>query len=183
MEVPMRSLLVPIAVLALACAVAAQTPPPIPKPTAEHQKLAYFVGNWTSAGEMKPSPFGPGGKMTGTETCEWFAGNYSVVCRASGTSPMGPMKSLGILGYAAEEKAYTFYGTDSMGMNTGTVAKGSMQGDTWTFTDESVMMGQKVKSRWVMKISSPTSYTFRWEMDPGGGKWATVVEGTATKKK
>lgn len=178
----MRSLFAPIAVLALSSVAAAQQPPAPPKPTAEHQKLGYFVGSWTSSGDMKPSPFGPGGKVTGTETCEWFAGNFSVVCRSEGTSPMGPMKSLGIMGYAADEKVYTFYGTDNMGMNSGTVARGSVQGDTWTFTDEAMMMGQKIKSRWVMKVSSPTSYTFRWEMEQGG-KWATVMDGTATKKK
>ena len=64
--------------------VATSQQQPAPKPSAEHQKLAYFVGTWTSTGEMKPSPFGPGGKMTSTETCEWFDGGFAVVCRSQG---------------------------------------------------------------------------------------------------
>ena len=31
-------------------------PPAAPKPTPEHQKLAFFVGTWTNEGEMKASP-------------------------------------------------------------------------------------------------------------------------------
>ena len=61
-------------------AVLAQAPP-APKPGPEHQKLAYFVGTWTNEGEMKPSPMGPGGKITGKDTCEWFEGGFSVICR------------------------------------------------------------------------------------------------------
>ena len=40
-----------------------------PRPGPEHQRLGYFVGNWSTEGEMKPSDMGPGGKMTSTEKC------------------------------------------------------------------------------------------------------------------
>ena len=46
----------------------------MPGPTAEHKLLAKWVGNWSGEGEMKPGPFGPGGKMTWTEECDWFGG-------------------------------------------------------------------------------------------------------------
>ena len=62
---------------------------------------------------MKPGPMGPGGKFTSTDNCEWFEGHYSVVCRSEGTMPMGPSKSIGILGYSPEEKVYTYYGVDN----------------------------------------------------------------------
>ena len=48
--------------------LAAQAPPQKPGP--EHKKLEYFVGKWTSTGEMKASPFGPAGKITSSDTCE-----------------------------------------------------------------------------------------------------------------
>jgi hypothetical protein len=161
--------------------VAAQ-PPTAPKPGPEHQKLAYFVGTWTSTGEMKASPFGPGGKITMTESCEWFQGGFAVVCRSEGTSPMGPTKGLGIMGYNAEEKVYTYYGVDASPMNMASVPKGTIQGDTWIYNDEAMMGGKKIKSRFVLKIASPTSYSFRWEMEQGPDKWMPVMEGTATKK-
>lgn len=161
--------------------VAAQ-PSQAAKPGPEHQKLGYFVGTWTSTGEMKPSPMGPGGKMNMTETCELFQGGFAVVCRTEGTSPMGPMKGLGIMGYNAEEKVYTYYGVDNSPMNMASVPKGTIQGDTWTYNDESIMGGKKVKGRYVLKIASPTSYSFKWEMEQGPGKWTALMEGTATKK-
>ncbi len=42
----------------------AQAPPQMPKPGPEHQRLHYFVGDWETITEAKPSPFGPGGKIT-----------------------------------------------------------------------------------------------------------------------
>ena len=83
--------------------LSAQAPQP-PKPGPEVQKLAMFAGRWTSTGEMKPGPMGPGGKMTATSNCEWFEGGFYIVCRSDGTTPGGPMKGLGILGYSTERK-------------------------------------------------------------------------------
>jgi Protein of unknown function (DUF1579) len=83
-----------------------------PKPGPEHARLGYFVGKWSSEGEIKPGPMGPGGKTKSTDTCEWFEGRFSVICRAEGTTPMGPTKNIGILGYSTEEKVYTYYGVE-----------------------------------------------------------------------
>lgn len=167
---------------ALACvsaSLAAQAPPAKPGP--EHEKLGYFVGKWTSEGELKPSPFGPAGKMTMTDTCSWFEGKFVVLCHSEGKGPMGQVKGVSIMGYSNEEKVYTYYGADSMGMVASTVPRGTVQGDTWTYTDESMMGGQKVKSRFTMKVQSPTVYTFSWETQGPDGKWVSVMEGKATK--
>jgi hypothetical protein len=155
--------------------------PAVPKPTAEHQKLGYFVGKWTTEGEMKASPFGPGGKVTASDTCEWFEGGFSVVCRSEGKSPTGPTKGLGIMSYNAEEKAYTYYGIDNSPMSMSNVPKGTLQGDTWTYSDEAKMGGKTVKSRYVIKQGTPTTYTFKWEMSNPDGTWSPIVEGRSTK--
>lgn len=152
-----------------------------PKPGPEHKRLAYFVGTWKGEGEMKPGPMGPGGKMTSTDTCEWFEGNYTVICRYEGTGPTGPSKGIGILGYNPEEKVYTYYGVDNTSMNMASVPKGTVKGDTWTYTDEGTMGGQKYKSRVVIKELSPTSQSFRMEMQGPDGKWAPVMESKSTK--
>ena len=89
---------------------------PAQKPGSEHKKLEYFVGKWTSTGEMKASPFGPGGKITASDTCEWFQGGFAVVCHSQGTGPAGPAKSIGIMGYSPEEKKYTYFGLDNTAM-------------------------------------------------------------------
>jgi len=152
-----------------------------PKPTAENARLGYFVGKWKGEGEMKPGPMGPGGKMSSSDTCEWFEGRFSVICRAEGTTPAGPTKSIGILGYSPEEKVYTYYGVDNSNMTMASVPRGTVQGDTWTYTDESTMGGQKVKSRVTIKEVSPTAYTFRMEFQGPDGKWAPAMESKMTK--
>jgi hypothetical protein len=152
-----------------------------PKPGPEHARLGYFVGKWSSDGELKPGPMGPGGKMKSTDTCDWFEGRFSVICRYEGTGPMGPSKGLGILGYSSEEKVYTYYAVDNTNMTMATVPKGTVRGDTWTYTDESTMGGQRVKARITIKEVSPAEHHFRMEFQGPDGKWAPVMESKSTK--
>ncbi len=161
--------------------LAAAQAPQAPKPGPEHERLGYFVGKWTAQGEMKPGPMGPGGRMTSSDTCEWFEGRFSVICRSEGTTPMGPTKSIGILGYNTEEQVYTYYGVDNSNMTMATVPKGTVRGDTWTYTDESTMGGQKVKMRVTIKELSPTAYTFKMEMQGPDGKWMPAMESKLSK--
>jgi hypothetical protein len=119
--------------------------------------------------------------MTATDTCEWFEGGFSVVCRSEGTTPSGPSKSMGILGYNAEEKVYVYYGVDNTAMTMSSVPKGTVQGRTWTYTDEGTMGGQSFKSRVTIEEESPTAYTFRMEMEGPDGKWMPMVQSRNTK--
>jgi hypothetical protein len=169
-----------VSVIAFQLVTAAQAPQE-PKPGPEHQRLGYFVGKWTVEGEMKPSPMGPGGKVSSTDTCDWFDGHFAVICRSDGKTPMGSSKSLGILSYSAEEKVYTYYAVDNSIMTMTTVPRGTVQGDTWTYTDEGMMGGKKVKSRVTIKQLSPSAYTFTMEMQGPDGKWAPMMESKSTK--
>ena len=170
-----------VLVSAGAAVLAAQPPPGPPKPGPEHKRLGDFVGKWSVEGDMKPGPMGPGGKMSWTDTCAWFEGGFAVVCHSDGKSPMGPMKSIGIMGYTSEEKVYTYYGVDNSGMVMASVPHGTVQGNTWTYNDEGVMGGQKMKTRVTIKEESPTAYTFSMDMQGPDGKWAPMMEAKATK--
>jgi len=152
-------------------------------PCPELQKLGYFVGKWSSEGDMKPSPAGPGGKFISTDNCTWYEGGFAVVCNSTGKGPMGPTKGLGIMSYSTEDQAYTYYGIDNTGMIMSTVPKGTVAGDTWTYADESKMGGKMFKSRYTIQQLSPTAYTFKWEMMGDDGAWAAVMEGKSTKAK
>lgn len=151
------------------------------KPGPEHEKLGYFVGNWTSEGKINENPMMPAGPMTGTSHCEWFEGKFAVVCRDEGNGPMGKTKGLGIMSYSADAGAYTYYGVDSMGMVMTTVPMGKVDGKTWVYNDESEMGGSTFKNRFTIVETSATTQTFKWEMEGQDGKWVTIMEGTAKK--
>src|SRR4030042_1315810 len=63
------------------------------KPGPQHARMAYFAGSWQCEGEARDSPMGAGGKLTGADTCEWFAGGFQLICRGDATGPRGPAKT------------------------------------------------------------------------------------------
>jgi hypothetical protein len=153
-----------------------------PKPGPEHQKLNYFVGNWTSEADMKPSPMGPGGKITVSEDSQWMEGGFFVVIRSTFKSAeMGNGSGIAFLGYDPQEKVYTYDAFNSVGQSDH--AKGTVDGDTWTWRSDVKMGPQTMKGRYTMKILSPTSYSYKFEMSPDGTKWDQVMEGKDTKNK
>lgn len=154
--------------------------PPMPKVGPEHKRLGYFLGQWSSEGEMKKSPFGPPGKMSFKERNESFPGGFFVVAHSEMKGPMGEGKGLSLMGYDAEAKVYTYTAINSMGM--AETSKGTVQGDTWTWNSESKMAGKPVKTRFMIKELSPTSYSYKWEVMEGK-TWSTIMEGKATKMK
>ena len=130
---------------------------------------------------MKPGPFGPGGKMSLTETCEWFTGGFSIVCHTETTGFMGDLKTLSVLSYDPEEKVYRFYEFNSMGQSN--AAKGSVDGDTWAFYGESKMGNKLIKSRFTIKMPSPDSATMKSEMSVDGGPMTLFMELKGTRVK
>ena len=177
----MKRLLVVAVALAFAVPCLAQTAQP-PKPGPEVQKLAYYLGTWKSEGEVKVgSPSHPAGKFAGTDTCEWFAGGFHLVCRGEGTGPRGKSTSMGILAYDTEAKVYTYYGISSLGETDS--GKMTLTGNTWTSTFEGKMADKPAKFRFSEVQESPTSYTFKFESSVAGGPWTVIEEGKATKVK
>jgi hypothetical protein len=171
-----------VATVALSIAPArSEGPPARPVPGPENKKLGFFVGTWNAEGDLKPSPFAPGGKMASHDTCEWFEGGFAVVCHYNGIGPMGSTQGIGILGYSAEEKAYTYYALDSGPMSRTTVPKGTEKDGTWVYEDESRMGGKPVKSRYTIQKTSPKSYSYKWEIEGGDGSWQTILMGKSTR--
>jgi len=177
-----RTLLLAMAALFLSASGAlAQGPPQMPKPAPEVQRLGYFVGKWQGEGELKPGPFGPGGKFTTSDNNEWFPGGFFLVMHSEQKSPMGNGQGMMVVGYNADDKVYTFHAIDSMGE--AETATGTVQGDTWTWLGESKMGGRPFKSRFTIKELSPTSYSMKFDMSTDGTNWMTMMEGKATKVK
>ena len=158
----------------------AQAPGP-PKPGPEHEKLAYFAGKWESEADMKPSQFGPGGKFTYTQTCEWFDGNFALVCHSEGKSQAGSFKTLSIMGWDAAAKTYTYFETNTLGQNL--FSRGTVEGDTWTWNNESKMNGTPVINRFTLKQVSPDVCTYKFEMGSPGGPMKLMMDGRQTRVK
>src|SRR5687768_2186915 len=94
------------------------------KPGAEQKGLANLVGTWSIEGEEE------GVSYTMSETCDWFAGGFHIICRSEGRGMMGEMKSQAIIGYDPGEKTYTRYAHNSLG--NGTFMRGTVSGHVWT---------------------------------------------------
>jgi Protein of unknown function (DUF1579) len=180
MKHPKLAALVTSGLLTAAAAAQAQEKMEAPKPSPEVKKLAFFVGNWHSEGEMKPGPWGPGGKMSGDSRCTWMSGDFFVVCHEEAAGSMGKVNGLGVMGYDADGKAYTWNGFNSMGENDR--AMGTYDGKTWTYNNESMMNGKPMKGRYVIVETSPTSYDFKMESSEDGKTWTALMEGKVTKK-
>ena len=165
----------------LAWAALALAQSEMPKPAPEHKKLDIFVGSWTLAGDMKPSSFGPGGKMSETQKCDWMDGDFFLLCHTDFKSSMGDGSGLSILGYSTDDKSYTYREYNSWGESM--ESKGSSNPDTWTWTSDEKVAGKMMKSRFTMKFTSPTAYTFTYEMSDDGAKWSLLMDGQAARDK
>ncbi len=165
----------------LLAAVLAQAQMPTPTPAPELKKLDYFVGTWSTDGDLKPGPMGSGGKVSGTAHDEWMEGNFFLVSHGSFSGVMGKGTEVAIMGFDPDQKMYTYTAFNSMGEHQN--ATGTIEGDSWTWLGDENMGGQKMKGRFTMKILSPTSYTYKFELSPDGSNWSTVMEGKGTKTK
>lgn len=175
-----RTLVLLLGILLLAPAAFAQMD--IPKPGPELKKLDYFVGHWTSEGDIKPGPMGPGGKFTMEEKTEWMDGGYFIVIHSKysgGGMPAG--SATAYMGYDNNDKVYTYDEFNSMGE--ATHSKGTVDGDNWTWTSDMKMGPQTMKGRFSMKMVSPTSYNYKFEMSPDGTNWTLVMDGKDMKAK
>jgi hypothetical protein len=167
-----------IASLLIATVAFAQMGPPKPGP--ELKKLDALVGNWTSEADMKPGPMGPGGKVTIKEETTWMEGGFFLVTKSTFTSAaMGNGSGIAFMGYNSDEKLYSYDEFNSYGE--ANHSKGTIDGDTWTWATDMKMGPQTMKARYTMKIVSPTSYTYKFEVSPDGTNWTLVMDGKATK--
>jgi len=129
----------------------APQPPAIPDPALTC--LDAFVGKWDTVGEIQASPYGPAGKILGTDTYEWLPGGFFLVHRVD--VRMGDQKneSIEIIGYDASNKTYPMHSFDSDGNHI--VMQAAVLGDTWTFTGEIMRFtgtfsedGKSISGKW-----------------------------------
>ncbi|MBO0911927.1 MAG: DUF1579 family protein, partial [Acidobacteria bacterium] len=155
-----------------------------PAPAPELKKLEYFSGNWSGEATIRPGPWGPGGKFTDSVDGEWMKGGFFLVNHSDYSLPPelgGTGTSLAVIGYDPDNKVYTQERFDSTGHHV--VLKGTLAGDTLTWTAEDTYQGTAIKSRFIIKMISPAAYTSKYEVSSdGGATWLPFWEGKSTKK-
>jgi hypothetical protein len=153
------------------------------KPGPEVKKLDYFVGTWNAEGTIAQGPWGMGGKFNSTDTTEWMDGDFFVVGHGAFKMPPelgGEGKETSFMGYDTDENVYTFDSFNSQGRRER--SKGTVSGDTWTWTSSQVYAGQDIKQKMVIKIVSPTIYTMKFDISMDGTTWTPFMEAKMTKK-
>jgi hypothetical protein len=178
-----RAILAAVAAIGIAASSLAGEPeqkkPEAPKPPAEVERLGYFLGPWSSEGEVKPGPMGAGGPTTGRDMCGWMPGGFFLGCVMQSKGPMGMMQIQAVMGYDAEKKVYRWWSFDNLGQ--AETATGTLKDDVWTWSGESKIGGKVVKTRYTISDTQPEGYAFRSESSADGKKWATLMTGKVTK--
>jgi hypothetical protein len=154
-----------------------------PTPGPEVKKLDFFVGTWTTEATIAPGPWGAGGKFASTDTTDWMPGKFFVEGHADFKMPPelgGDGKAVSYMGYDTDENVYTYNEFNSQGRRVN--SKGTVSGDTWTWTSSQNYGGQEIKQKMTMKVLSPTSYSLKFEVSTDGTTWTTFMDAKATKK-
>ncbi len=146
------------------------------EPGAEEARIGYFAGRWTIEFDFK---MGAGAKFTVSETCEWFAGGFHLICRAEGEAPLGTFTQQAIIAYDPTDETYTYYETHSSGASL--LSRGSVSGAVWRWSAETTVQGKRMKGRTTTTELTPTSYVARYETAVEGGPWTIVWEASATR--
>jgi hypothetical protein len=152
-----------------------QIPERQPQHGAEHEKLAYFLGKWVYEEAVKPTVFSRSGKYVYTESCEWLTGEFAIICHHYRQN--GAPRGLAIMSFDLRDKTYTYYQTASNGE--GGFSRGTIDGDTWTWIDES----KSIRGRFTETIVNSDMATYTYEMARGSEPWTLVTEGKQTRQK
>ena len=123
-----------------ATAALAQMEAPKPGPGLQ---LDVLPGSWTMDGDMKPGPIG--GKITEHDKCAWMEGGFFVVCHSDFQSSMGNGVAISIMGYSPTTRPTPTANSNSMGEFDD--SKGTIDGDTWAWTNEQKMNGVTLKKK------------------------------------
>jgi len=176
----LRLSLVVLSAVILIAALRAQAPEGPPKPGSEHEKPRLLCGEWASEGDAKASAFGPGGKYSGIETCEWFAGKFAVVCKTKHHDG-GQLKGMSVLSYDTYQKSYIYFETNNWGENV--YSRGAVNGDTWTWNNDSRWAAKRSTAASPMKQTSRDAASYKFEMAAGSDPMTLVMEGKQNSPK
>lgn len=144
----------------------------------EVQRLGFYVGRWSEAGQMRDDPGKPFQAIRGGETCSWAAGGYAVLCEEKTAGPSGGWEGVYILSYDAAGKQYHVYGTEKPGSNMHAV--GRVEGVRWVWETDPAPDGSRL--RYTFDPAGAAGRTMTVEAG-GDGNWTGVVNIRYTRRR
>jgi hypothetical protein len=160
---------------------------PMPQPSKELAAfMKPFEGTWKCESKFPANAFGPGSPEVNAKSTVKFAkdkdlggffyrGEYAVA-KQKGV-PM-PLKGIFYIGWDPGTQGVVVTNVDNMG--TAGMSTGKIEGDTVTYTGESIMMGTRVKTRESMGKKSEKEAFHKAEVDMGKG-WMPFGEDTCKR--
>ena len=149
-------------------------------PGPEHEVLGARIGTWTVEGEIQINPFGPEGRFSGTTTCEWFEGEFYIVCNGDSEGPGDRRgREMEFFGYNVRTKQYTFYEINNAAQTLPTPDL-EVEGNKWRYSGTMDADGREYALRSTTVVSGSQISTLA-EMSVDGGPWQTVTVATSTK--
>lgn len=152
----------------------------MPKPNKFHKKLQALVGDWTGDEVMHPSPWDPqGGKRKGKIKARWICDGFAVAEdyeQRSGSKVA--FLGHGVFGYDPQDGKYLWHWTDSMGGMPPTVLKGTWEGNSLIWINQTPMG----HGRMTHTFLRGGKLKFTIEMSADGQQWAPMMEGLYVRK-
>ena len=145
-------------------------------PTAgpDHERLAVFAGRWEGEETVWPTPFGEGGPARGRFDNRMALGGFFLITNYEETKDgVVAYRGHGVYGYERKGAVYTMHWFDSMGGGYQHPARGTWEGDSLVFRNET----PQGHARYVHAVDGDT-YSFRLEISESGEIWNPMVEGT-----
>jgi hypothetical protein len=178
----MKRIVIMVALVVVLLSVAAHGQAPAPKPGPEHQKLEIWVGDWTYEGEVKATPLGPAGKISGKNSTKLILGGFFLEFRGEEKGPAGTTQWQEIDGYDPVTKRYTWKGFYSDGA--AQTVTYTFEGNTGSFSGTQVAGGKKYKIRGTFVFTPDNnSNVTKWEISADGKVWMPFLEAKAIKVK
>jgi hypothetical protein len=183
MEEYMHRFVSPLFFFLIACVFTsfAQAPAPTPKPDPQLMKLQALVGHWVYVGELKPGPFGPGGKVSGEYTAQWKLNGFILEGSMVETTTAGRSRMLEIDEYLPSDNTlhWTTWGDDGVRI-TGSI---TVNGKTITWEGKSTIKGKEyqVKQPFILSADNLSATTTAEISSDGGKTWTPWIVETFTK--
>lgn len=153
----------------------------MPKPAAEHARLAQFAGEWNGEEVMQPSPWDPKGGTAKSRLSARMAlnGFYLISDYEQQRGGEVNFRGHGVYGWDPRGRCYTMHWFDSSGIEHGAPSLGTWEGNVLILQHETTHMGF---SRYVYEVVGDGQYTMKLQISQDGKTWTTFLEGTYTRK-